>query len=489
MLTGNAEVLKLERPWQRTAPKRTPKERLRLVLSVLIGLYLANTTANVLYKRATQWQVDMLQQRIESLARVDPAAPEIARMQEVIGVADYSSLTEPATSAIARRSGVKAYLKRHPHLSLGIALGGEYDGDQIARTLKDLNQRLRPRGITVGLSGAPVTIALPPQSIRDDFLRGMTTVFDSRPDYVVALAAERCQYRGAKAFPGEPKRNRLYSFGWRGLTVVDAAAPGPDLTMRLQTELVEFLTGDAIERRWRADDYAPGSQKTEPDRRIAGLLWRGVPQRKASTGNVRSVSISIGLDRVPPAEARAVLKQINTLYKPLGVSFTIQHLHPHRLPGKWKWPVEMRRMLKRGESDIYVLLSSSEWLAPATGLVRGLANGTVGALMVQTGTPEETTRRLAHELGHLFGLPHTLVPGHVMYPNEAHIGLTWSPGSKRMLLDNKHAAQWYSAIASETPFNVAVNLAPPMRRAAGKGETRQALEATASGDVWVSCGP
>ena len=75
-----------------------------------------------------------------------------------------------------------------------------------------------------------------------------------------------------------------------------------------------------------------------------------------------------------------------------------------------------------------------------------------------------------------------------MYPNENAIGLTWSPGSAKLLLENKHAASWYSAITSAAAFETAVRLAPPMRRLEGTGSAPQELEAAAKGDSWVSCG-
>ncbi|MEM7429123.1 MAG: hypothetical protein AAF441_23815 [Pseudomonadota bacterium] len=488
MPNGDTTTLRLERPWQRTGPRRTSKERLRLGLAILTGLYAANAGANGLFKLATQWHVDLLHQRVESLARIDPNAPEIVRMARLIKAADYSSLTEPAHRAIARRAAVKTYLKRHPHLSVGIAIDGDrYTAGRVAGMLKDLNRRLRPYRVTVGLAEPAVRIKIPLHATRDDFLRGLKTGFRSRPDYVIALSAGRCRYSPAGPYPGEPASNRVYSFGWRGLAVIDHAIIDRDLNARLQSELADFLKRDSLERRWKPEDYAPQPANNLVKHQVIGRLRRALV-RRSETGEVRPVSLSIGLDQVTPANARAAVGDINDLFRPHGVSFTIKHIYPHRLADQWKWPVEMKKILGRGTSDIYVLLSSSEWVSPAHGPVRGLANPVVGATMVQTGSRAETSRRLAHELGHLFGLPHTLVPGHVMYPNESEIGLKWSPGSRRRLTDNRHRVRWYSSITSAAPYEVAVRLAPVMRRSTEAGRRPNVLEAFASGNVWVRCG-
>ena len=489
MTVGDFEDRLRDRPWRRNSAKRTPKERLRLALMLLVGLYAANVTANVLYKLATQWQVDLLQQRMESLAQFDRKDPEIARIGQLLHAADYTSLMEAAPRAIAKRSAIKAYLKQHPHLALGIAVEGTaFTPDRIAGMLRDLNRRLRPHRLSVGLAEPAIEIKVPAQSTRDDILRGITTAFQSQPEYVIAFVANRCVYTAAKPQAREPASNRVYTFGWRGLSVVDSAVIGAELNTRVQAELAEFLQGNARERRWGQPDYALRPEAILANHQIIGRVRRGFAGKTASKNGPRTVGVSIGLDGVSPEAARKAIAQANAIYQPLGIRFVIRHLNAHRLQDKWKWPVEMKRMLGRGTSDIYVLLTDGAWASPGRGLVRGLANATVGAVLIQTGTPAETSRRLAHEFGHLFGLPHTLLRGHVMYPNEGEIGLRWSPGSKRLLARNRGSMRWYSSIISPARYDIASKLAPVMRRVRAAGSVPKVQEAFASGNVWASCG-
>lgn len=489
MQIGDIDDRRIEWSWRRTGPKRTPKQRLRLALGILFGLYVVNVAHNVLYKATMQWQIDHLHHRMESLARLDRNDPEIARIRQLIAAAGYASLTEAAPLAIAKRSTLTTYLKRHPHLALGIAVDGDdYTSDRITGMLRDLNRRLRPHRLSVGLAEPAIKIKFPAQATRDDILRGITTAFQRRPDYVIAVTANRCGYTTAKPEPDEPAANRIYTFGWMGLSVIDGAVIGEELTIRLQTELANFLRHDTRERRWRVRDYAQRPEDVLTNHQIIGPWRRDSFGELVPADDPRSVRVSIGLDGVSSAEARAAIHEANAVFRPLGISFVIQHLHPHRLTDLWKWPIEMKKMLGRGKSDIYVLLTASEWVSPDRGLVRGLANATVGAAMIQTGTRAETSRRLTHELGHLFGLPHTLLSGHVMYPNESEIGLRLSPGSKKLLAKNKHNAPWFSSITSPVRFDIAIKLAPVMRRATAAGGIPLSQEAYASGDVWVSCG-
>lgn len=489
MTLGEFEDHPLERPWRRTGPKRTPKERLRLTLWLLVALYAGNVAANGLYKAATQWQVDLMHQRMEGLARLDPNNPELARMGQLIKAADYASLTEIAPQAMAKRSAVKAYLKQHPHLSLGIAVdGSRFTPERVTGLLKTLNQRLRPHRLSVGLAEPVVEVKVPAQATREDVLLGITTAFEGRPEYVLAFVADRCVYASAEPQPGAPARNRVYTFGWRGLSVVDGAVLGNELASRLQTELATFWKGEAPERRWQAADYAlaPGDLLT--NHRFVGHVRRGFAGSAPAGTELRTVQVSLGLDTVPAAAARKAIEEVNGIFNPMGIRFEIAHLDAHRLEDRWKWPVEMKRMLGRGKSDIYILLTASEWASPARGLVRGLANPTVGAVLIQTGTRAETSRRLAHELGHLFGLPHTLLRGHVMYPNEGEIGLRWSPGSRKLLARKRLSMKWYSAIISPARYDIASKLAPVMRRSRAPERAVQVQEAFARGDVWASCG-
>lgn len=93
---GDNDDLGLERSWERTVAKRTPKQRLRLIFEFLIGFYVVNVAVNTLYKATTQIQIDLLYHRIESIAVPDRNDPEIARIRKLIDAADYVSLTEVA---------------------------------------------------------------------------------------------------------------------------------------------------------------------------------------------------------------------------------------------------------------------------------------------------------------------------------------------------------------------------------------------------------
>lgn len=489
MTLGDVHERPLERPWRRTTAKRTPKERLRLTLALLVGLYGANVASNAFYKVATQWQVDLLYQRTESLSRVDRNDPQIAEIKQLIEVADYASLAEAAPRAIAKRSAIKAYLKKHPHVTVGVAVDGtDFTPDRVIGMLRNLNQRLRPHRLSVGLAEPAIEIKVPVQATRDDILQGISTGFQRQSDYVLALIADRCDYSAVKPHPREPANNRVYTFGWRGLTVVDSAVLGQELNTRLQAELANFLHGEAPERRWRLSDYALRPKDILTNHQIVGRVRRGFSRKARSTDAARTVRVSVGVDMVSPAEARTAIGEANAIFKSSGIRFEIEHLHTHRLKDHWKWPVEMKRMLERGTSDIYVLLTSGEWASPGRGLIRGLANSNVGAVLIQTGTKAETSRRLAHEFGHLFGLPHTLLRGHVMYPNEGEIGLRWSPGSTKLLARNRLSMKWYSSIISPVRYDIASKLAPVMRRAKASDRIPKVQEAFASGDVWASCG-
>ncbi len=486
--TGDNDELTTDWPWRRAVAKRSPRHRLYLTVGILLGLYVVNVTVNAIYKDAMKWQIDLLQDRAASLARLDPHDPGIARLQQLIARADYASLIEILPRAIAKRSAVTEYLKRHPHLVLGIAVDGDdYEPNRIDQMLRTLNRRLRPYRLSIGLIGPPIEIRFPVSATRDDILRGIPTAFRRRPDFVVALTDRRCTYSTAEPDPAEPARNRIYSFGRSGLIVVDKAVWGESLTSGLLTEIARFLTEETRERRWRPADYAGRPEEIVADHQFAGKLRRDIVAQTEPADGPRQLHISIGLDDVPPAEARAAIGEANAAFRSVGIRFEIRHLHPHRLKDRWKWPVEMKKMLARGDSDLYILLTASEWVSPDQGPVRGLANAAAGAMMIQVGTPSETAKRLSHELGHMFGLPHTLLNGHVMYPNEGGIGLRWSPGSKRLLAKNKQGAQWFSTFASPARFDIASRLAPVMRRATPEDGSARSLDAFAANGAWIRC--
>jgi hypothetical protein len=280
----------------------------------------------------------------------------------------------------------------------------------------------------------------------------------------------------------------MYSYGWRGLAIVDRAVAGDELTERLLTSLANYLVGNKKERRWRPQDY---TLRADDILKGHGVLGRLVRDKRRSIAPVqtspRLVRLSIGLDDVSKAEARAFVEQANELFKAYGIVFTIHRLYQQRLKEQWNWPLEIKRMHEQGDGDIFMLLTSSEWISPKSGLVRGIGSAFVGAIMVQVGDRHQTVGRLAHEIGHLFGLSHTFLDGHIMYPSESRIGLSWSPGSIRLLKENRLTATWQSVKAYPQRIDAAIKTAPPMtksNRGLGVPLNRAAF---ARADSWAQC--
>ncbi|CAN0504190.1 unnamed protein product, partial [Discosporangium mesarthrocarpum] len=176
-----------------------------LAVGVLVTLYVVNVAASALFKVATQWQVDLLFKRMESLARVDRQDPQITRIRQLIEVADYTSPLEVAPRAIAKRRAIKTYLKQHPHVSISVAVdGNDFAPSLVADMLRGVNQRLRPHRLSVGLAEPVVEIKVPAQATRGDILQGISTAFEGQSEYVVAFVANRCVYTASGPPPREP---------------------------------------------------------------------------------------------------------------------------------------------------------------------------------------------------------------------------------------------------------------------------------------------
>ena len=144
-------------------------------------------------------------------------------------------------------------------------------------------------------------------------------------------------------------------------------------------------------------------------------------------------------------------------------------------------------MQQNSEGELFILLTSDEWISPTSGHVRGLGSGFFGSIMVQAGTRRQTILRLMHEIGHQFQLPHSLQAGSVMYPNETHIGFNWSPGNRRRIIENRMSATWHSSKTYKDRFDIAIRLAPEMVRSGRAQDRAQPEGFAASQDAWVTC--
>lgn len=460
----------------------------KLILGGLAAAYAINVAINAAYQETAGERIEMLGQRAEELARIDPEGDGVAALGHWVEKTRYASFLTAASSAFARGEAATAYLRGHPHLSLGIAVDGDgLSADRLVRLLAALNQTLAPHGVTVGLSEPVATIALPRQSTWEDMLQGVTTSFAGQPDYHLVLTSKHCREAGGAVDPAAPVRNRFYSFGRKGLSLIDAARLDRDLAERLRLDLARHLAEETVKGRWRAADYAENADAVLARRSLPGRIKRKprVPERQA--GVRRTLDVTVGLDAVDKAQARAAFDGLNRVYAPFGLQFRIRQLYRHPLDEQWRWPNEIRILHARGDADILVLLSSGEWISPLSGHVRGLASAFVGALMVQTGTAEETRKRLTHEVGHLFGLRHSFLAGHVMYPNEGGIGRRWAPGNDRLMREGRLDTTWHRKIIDRHLFDRSIALAPTLRRWRSGIPASSTLSPSARGEAWIRC--
>ncbi|MBU2532585.1 MAG: hypothetical protein KKB37_07585, partial [Alphaproteobacteria bacterium] len=322
---------------------------------------------------------------------------------------------------------------------------------------------------------------------RDELYHGVTSAFRNSPDYHIALLARTCRFAAAASGGAGRRSNRVYTFGRSGLTVIDGAAFEEQLSERILSDLANYLTGKRKEKRWRDADYAQRFQDLLEKHRVIGRVMAERRILELPEDQQRLVRVTIGLDDVREADARAYFRQANAAFKEFGVRFDIQHIYAHPLDEGWNWPNEIKKMQDKSDSDIYVLLTPAAWISQDSGHVLGLGSTFFGAVMVQASSQERTRQRLLHELGHLFGLRHTFLEGHIMYPTESGIGLSWSPGSTRSMEENKLTATWHSVQTYRQRFDIAVRLAPPMMHRAKIGAVPLSAQATGGRDRGINC--
>ncbi len=454
----------------------------------LIALYAVQVAANSIYEAATQDRVELLQERIVTLSRVDPDHRDIGEMRKLISQAGFSIFSTIISTAIAKRGALARYLNRNPHVVIGLAVDGtSLSESEMTGVLSKINTELAPHQVSVGLAQPAVRLSLPEQATREDVLRGVTTVFDHRPDIYIALTPRDCQFAEARPQRQGPRTNRLYSFGLRKLFVVDGAVANNELRDRLLTALANTLTGKFVERRWSETDYSKSFKDILSRKNLLGRVVREPRKPQPPDAKERRVSTVIGLDSIAPQQARSYIEDINLKFKDFGIRFDIKRLYQHRLEDKWKWPLEIQRMQLASQGELFMLLTSDEWISQKSGHVRGLGSAFFGSIMVLVGTRQETILRLMHEIGHQFRLPHTFQAGAVMYPNEAKIGFDWSPGNRRRLIENRMSATWHSSQTYRDRFDISIRMAPPMLRSAPDGGGRQPEGFAASQEAWIKC--
>lgn len=453
----------------------------------LIALYAINVCANAIYKAATDERADLLQERIASLTRLNPDDDRIGRIRNLIAQSEFSSFTTAIPSAISKRAALARYLNRHPHVDVGVALDGDVaSSSDVSTFLRKLNQRLRRHRISLGLAQSVVKVKVPTQATREDILRGVTTAFHSDPDYHIALTGRTCRYEPSGP-AAKAATNGMYSFGLRKLSFVDNAVLNNELADRLLLAIINHLIGNPVEKQWREADYSERFEEVLTRRKITGRVVRAPTKSPAPEQEIRTVPVVVGLDNVAPEDARSYLSEVSSKFDEFGIRFGIKRVYQHRLNDSWKWPLEIQRMQQHSEGELFMLLTSDEWISPKSGHVRGLGSGFFGSIMVQVGTRQQTILRLMHEIGHQFQLPHTLLEGSVMYPNEQHIGFNWSPGNRRRLKENRLSATWHSSKTYRDRFDIAIRLAPPMIRSGSETTRAQPEGFAAQQDAWVIC--
>lgn len=244
------------------------KLALGFVLFCLGVVYLVNVGVNLAYRQTVQERLDVLERRLSELAAVDPSGAARGAVRRRLAEGDFNSFFTPVPAAIRRGEAVKAYLRAHPHVALGVAVdnaagfggfGGDGTGGDRARgggdvgggdsggvgdlapaavqaLLGRLNRALAAEGVTVGLAEPVVALALPARASWSDLRHGVRAGFAGAADLHVLLTARRCRYGGdgpdsdalvVAAGDAGPAANRVYSFGRDGVSVVDAARVGP----------------------------------------------------------------------------------------------------------------------------------------------------------------------------------------------------------------------------------------------------------------------
>ena len=439
------------------------KKKQLWIASGLALAYAVNVAFNEFYKTATEEQLNLLRQRSQSIRTLDKEGAGLDEIEALMARANFSSFTTFAPNAVQRRNAVTHYLRNHVHATLGIAID-ELGPDEpsVLSMLRQVNSLLSEFDISIGLAGAFKAVDIPPSATRSEIYHGTTTAFGSGIDHHFVFTHKECSYPQLSSRPPRRPTNRVYSFGRRGLTVIDAVAVDRTFAKTVALAVIDQLSKDTKARRWRAADYALAMNVAAgADRKRRGRTHVGPSRRIADKGQ-RTVSVTIGLDKVDRASALRHIERVNQVFADHAIRFDVRHTYDQRLTNGWRWPRVITAMQAQNKSDIYLLLTARDW-RPATGdSVRGLSSYLFGAALVQTGTIDQTTKRLAHELGHLFGLAHTFVAGHIMYPTESRIGLSWSPGSIRALKENRHNTPWRFLQDYPTRMQVASRLAPPM---------------------------
>lgn len=454
----------------------------------LIALYAVNVAANAIYKAATNERIELLQERIVTLSRIDPDHQDIGEIRRLIAQSGFSNFATPISTSIAKRAALADFLNRNPHVVIGLAIDGNSPTDaETMRVLNRINDEFQLHGVSIGLGQPIARLTLPAEATREDMLRGTTSVFNHQPNSYIALTSRPCRYADVRGQSEQPQNNRIYSFGLRKFAFVDGVVPDEQLSERLLSELANLLAGNFKERRWRKADYDQPFGVILKRQKILGRVVREPARRLAQDQDVRSVPVIVGLDNVGPQDARSYIKDINQKFEEFRIRFEIKRIYQHRLQDSWNWPREIQRMQQHGEGELFILLTSDEWISPKSGHVRGLGSGFFGSIMVQAGTRRQTILRLMHEIGHQFQLPHSLQEGSVMYPNETYIGFDWSPGNRRRLNENRMSATWHSSKTYRDRFDIAIRLAPEMVRSGRDQDRAQPDGFAASQDAWVTC--